>query len=516
MSEEVKKPPIELFGRKEILTPVESITKDNLIEVLGKALTIHEKNSAEIDYLYRYTRGKQPILSRTKTIRPEINNKVVENHAAEIVQFTSGYFLGEPVTYIRRGERDGASKGIGSLNDMMFFANKSSHDKKLATWMAIAGLGYRMALPNKKFKKDSDESPFLLDILDPRHTFVVYHSGFGHRRMMGVQEIYRYNEAKVLTKFCCGYTDTHYFEVEGQTVKVWKPHTLNDIPIFEYRLNEMMMGSFEPAVPLLDSMNTLMSNRIDGVEQFVQSFLKFVNCEVDEEKIKKLRELGAIVIKSSDGIHADVEIITQELNQSQTQTLVDYLYDQLLIICGMPTTTKGGSSTSDTGAAVFLRDGWSQCEARAKDTESLFTESERKFLRLVLRIMRQKTDCDLKLSEVDCKFTRRQHDNLLTKTQALLHMLEAGLAPEIAIATSGLFNDPMDVVQQSKEYLGKWTQKSADPAQVVETDESDEDDSDDKDSGREITKNNSQTAREGGDKSRKNNLREQNKHNGGK
>ena len=133
MSEEVKKPPIELFGRKEILTPAESITKDNLVEVLGKALTIHEKNSAEIDYLYRYTRGKQPILSRTKTIRPEINNKVVENHAAEIVQFTSGYFLGEPVTYIRRGEREGASKGIGSLNDMMFFANKSSHDKKLAT-----------------------------------------------------------------------------------------------------------------------------------------------------------------------------------------------------------------------------------------------------------------------------------------------------------------------------------------------------------------------------------------------
>ena len=36
MSEEVKKPPIELFGRKEILTPVESITKDNLVEVLAR------------------------------------------------------------------------------------------------------------------------------------------------------------------------------------------------------------------------------------------------------------------------------------------------------------------------------------------------------------------------------------------------------------------------------------------------------------------------------------------------
>lgn len=516
MSEEEKKPPVELFGRREILTAVETITKENVVQELTKALVVHRMNAAEIDYLYHYMRGKQPILSRTKQVRPEINNKIVENHAAEITQFTSGYFLGEPVTYIRRGEREGASKGIAMLNDMMFFANKSSHDKKMATWMAIAGVGYRMVLPNKKFKKDCDESPFIIDIPDPRHTFVVYHSGFGHRRMMGVRLVYRYNKEKVLKEVCCGYTDTHYFEVMDDTVLVWKAHALTDIPIYEYRLNMALTGSFEPAVPLLDAMNTLMSNRVDGVEQFVQSFLKFVNCEVDEDKIKKLRELGAIVIKSSDGIHADVEIITQELNQSQTQTLVDYLYDQVLIICGMPTTTKGGSSTSDTGAAVFLRDGWSQCEARAKDTESLFTESERNFLRLVLHIMREKTECDLKLSEVDCKFTRRQHDNLLTKTQALLHMLEAGLSPEVAIATSGLFNDPMDVAKQSEEYLKKWVHKeSTDPAQEVDTDDPNGD-SENNGSGREITKNNSQTAREGGDKSRKTNLREQNKHNGGK
>ena len=146
------------------------------------------------------------------------------------------------------------------------------------------------------------------------------------------------------------------------------------------------------------------------------------------------------------------------------------MYEQVLIICGMPSTTKGGASTSDTGQAVFLRDGWSQCEARAKDTEGLFEESEREFLRLVLRIARDKSDLDLKLSEVECKFTRRQHDNLLTKTQALRNMLESGLAPDVAIATSGLFNDPMDVVQQSAEYLKKWTYhepvkvKTEDPA----------------------------------------------------
>lgn len=446
-----------LFGRAEIVTPVEVITRENVCDVLNKALTVHQNNSFQIDYLYRYMKGDQPILSRKKKVRPEICNKIVENHAMEIAQFTSGYFLGEPLTYVRRGERGESSDEITTLNDCMFYENKASRDKEIATWMAIGGVGYRMILPRNDATESTDNAPFMLDTPDPRHTFVVYNTGFGKRRVMGVREIFKQQGDTSLKATYCGYTKDHYFEIEDGSLKVWTPHSLGDIPIFEYRLNMARMGSFEPAIPLLNAINTIMSNRVDGVEQFIQSFLKFRNCEIDEDGIRKLQELGAIIVKSAQGVDSDVDIVSQELNQAQTQTLVDYIYEQVLVICGMPTTTKGGASTSDTGAAVFLRDGWSQCEARAKDTELLFEESERSFLRLTLSIIRTVVkDFDLSLKEVDYKFTRRQHDNLLTKTQSLMQMLQAGLAPEVAIATSGLFNDPMDVTEQSKAYLKKW------------------------------------------------------------
>lgn len=454
-----------LFGRTEIITPVDEITRGNICDVLSKALLVHQTNSFQIDYLYRYMKGDQPILSRTKKIRPEICNKIVENHAAEIAQFTSGYFLGEPLTYVRRGERGQSSNEITTLNDFMFFENKASRDKEIATWMAIGGVGYRMILPRKNVT--DDDAPFMLDTPDPRYTFVVYNAGFGRRRMMGVREVYKEQADKNLKATYCGYTRDHYFEIEDGVLKKWEAHSLGDIPIFEYRLNMTRMGSFEPAVPLLDAINTIMSNRVDGIEQFIQSFLKFRNCEIDADGIKKLQELGALVIKSTQGVDSDVDIVSQELNQAQTQTLVDYIYEQVLVICGMPTTTKGGASTSDTGAAVFLRDGWSQCEARAKDTELLFEESERSFLRLALSIIRTVVkEFNLSLREVDYKFTRRQHDNLLTKTQSLMQMLEAGLAPEVAIATSGLFNDPMDVTEQSKGYLRKWDYKEPTPISI--------------------------------------------------
>ena len=64
---------------------------------------IHQQNSWDIDYLYNYYLGDQPILNRQKDIRPEINNKIVENHAMEIVDFKKGYVFGEPIQYVRRG-----------------------------------------------------------------------------------------------------------------------------------------------------------------------------------------------------------------------------------------------------------------------------------------------------------------------------------------------------------------------------------------------------------------------------
>lgn len=450
-------PELGLFGRREILTGVDEITRDNLRSVLNDCLAVHWVNSAQIDYLYRYNRGMQPVLNRQKKVRSDINNKVVENHASEVSQFTAAYFMGEPIVYVKRGEGD--SDDVEKLNNYMMFEDKASHDMEMETWMAICGVGYRMVLPDKEAFEDEDLAPFEIDTPDPRFTFVAYSTGFGHKRMIGVRMVSRQDSQGDYKWLICGYTTTHYFEMwSGGEILKWQKHTLRDIPIFEYRLNSNMLGSFEPAIPILNAINEIQSNRVDSVAQFVQSFLKFINCDIEDDTVENLRKMGAIVLKSVNGLNSDVDIVSQELNQSQTQTMVDYLYDQVLQICGLPTTQKGGASTSDTGNAVFLRDGWAQAEARAQVTEKLWRKSERQFLRLVLRILNETRNIsvDLKLASVECKFTRRQHDNLQSKCQALTSMLQAGIKPSIAIATCGLFNDPEDVAKQSEMYLLKW------------------------------------------------------------
>ena len=58
--------PSELHGRRQIFTSESEITRDNVIDVLTKALAVHSQNRAEIIYLENYVRGKQPILNRVK------------------------------------------------------------------------------------------------------------------------------------------------------------------------------------------------------------------------------------------------------------------------------------------------------------------------------------------------------------------------------------------------------------------------------------------------------------------
>lgn len=455
-----------LKGRRRLSYATETVTKDNLIRILKSVLPAHSENALEIDYLWRYYKGEQPILGRSKTIRPEINNKIVENHAQEIADFFSGYLLGEPIAYVRRGVNDDAPE-LGVLNDYLMTQSKATQDKELSLWMYVCGVGYRICLPTSKVVQ--------MDVLDPRDTFVVYSTAIGRKPLLACTMRVVEGDRVILA----GYTSTHYFELEtgvqinklneeqygflagiaGSSLKLMRfdPHVMGAIPVVEYNANLAMMGAFEPVIGALDAINTVTSNRVDGIEQFIQSIMVLYNADIDEEQVAKMRQWGLVKLKSNDALKADLKILSEQLDQSQTQTLKDDMLREVKSVVGMPYNEKGlGGGSSGNVGAVIMWQGWEVCEARVKDTEMLFKRSERAFLDLLLGFLRAKQIADVATASIDIKFTRRQYDSILTKVQALQGMLAAGIAPEIAITTCGLFHDPVEVTNRSKEHLKKW------------------------------------------------------------
>ena len=449
-------PYLHLNGRRMILTDETEVNIGNVVQILRKALPYHWKNRSEISYLWSYYKGRQPILNRVKEVRPEITNKIVENRANEIVSFKSGYLMGEPLQYVSRGNAENIADAINQLNEFVFAEEKPAKDKELADWFHICGTSFRMVLPDEMAGED-DESPFEIYTLDPRNTFVVYNNGLGNKPILGVK--YVVDENGVVHYSC--YSDHEYFEIVESKVISYDTHILGEIPIIECPLNMARIGAFELVIPLLDAINLTDSNRLDGVEQFIQALMLFHNVDISSEDFDELRERGAIKFKDIDPqLKAEINYLVSNLNQGETQTLVDHMYQTVLTICGMPN-RNGGSSTSDTGSAVIMRDGWSAAEARAKDSELMFKKSERIFLKVVLNICRTLADMDLKVCNVEIRFTRRNYENILQKAQVLDLMLKNNkIHPRLAFEHCGLFVDSDLAYTLSAEYAEEQEQKA--------------------------------------------------------
>lgn len=444
-----------LHGRRMIKTDETEVSIDNVVTILRKALPVHWKNRSEIQYLWHYYKGRQPVLSREKQVRPEICNHIVENRANEIVSFKSGYLMGEPLQYVSRGNADNLGDSINQLNEFVFAEEKPAKDKELADWFHICGTSFRMVLPDEA--GEEDDSPFEIYTLDPRNTFVVYNNGLGNKPILGVK--YVVDEQGIVHYSC--YSKHEYFEIIDTKVVDHQYHILGDIPIIEYPLNIARIGSFELVIPLLDAINLTDSNRLDGVEQFIQALMLFHNVDISSEDYQKLREEGAIKFKDIDPqLKAEVAYLTSSLNQGETQTLVDHMYQTVLTICGMPN-RNGGSSTSDTGSAVIMRDGWSAAEARAKDSELMFKKSERRFLKLILNIAKTLAGMDLKVCNIEIRFTRRNYENILQKAQVLDLMLKnTKIHPRLAFEHCGLFVDSDLAYALSAEYVEEQEKKA--------------------------------------------------------
>lgn len=450
-------------GRAHIYVSYEEVTRENVVDILDEAIPTFNANSAQIEYLWNYYKGIQPILSRVKEVRPEINNKVVENHAQEIVAFKIGYQLSEPLQYTARtydgeDETEGGDnprlEDVNRLNTLMFSEDKAASDRDLFEWMCIGGLGYRMTEADSEENREEGEAPFEIYTLDPRSTFLVRSSAYHHKPLMAV---WRGLDADTGLDAYTVYTKDTFFRVTEGRVTHEIPHTYGSIPIVEYELNNARMGVFEPVLSLLDAINVIESNRLDGIEQTVQALLKFVNCSVDEATFINMLQLGAVEVTTTEGAvgNADVDYVTCDLDQSATQVTKDDLYQAVVNICGMPNRNGTSGSSSDTGAAVLLRDGWTLAESHAKGYELQFESAERDFLKIVLAICEQsgETDIELRPRDIELAFNRRNYENILVKSQVLTTMLKCPkIHPALAFEACGLFTDPEAAYLQSMKY----------------------------------------------------------------
>ena len=94
-------------------------------------------------------------------------------------------------------------------------------------------------------------------------------------------------------------------------------------------------------------------------------------------------------------------------------------------------------------------------EISAKQTEKRFIRTEKDMLKVVLKICStvRNRKVNLHLSDIDVKPTRRNYDNISTKSTVLTTMLSSDkIAPRLAFVSSGMFTDPDAAYAESVKY----------------------------------------------------------------
>lgn len=246
------------YGRKIAYTSVDKITTDNVVKVIGECIGTFYYNKSVIRYLWNYYKGDQPILYRQKLTNEDITNRIVENHAYEIVQFKVGQTYGEPIQFISRKDDEAINKAVDMLNDFMADANKQEKDIKAGEWQSATGTSFKAARP-----KANSDVPFLIVAPTPMNTFSIYNDST-EEPMLSVQELKDENG----NWYKLAFSDTTSYKIQDGKLIESKLHTYGGIPIVEFPNNHERISDIELVIGMLDAINNMQSNRMDGVEQF--------------------------------------------------------------------------------------------------------------------------------------------------------------------------------------------------------------------------------------------------------
>lgn len=327
-------------------------TKLNMIQI-EQLITKHRQFIGKIKKNQRYYEGEHSILHRKKKYDNSANNRVVCNHAKDISDTATGYFMNSPISY---SMYDGEDNKIKKLLDSFDKANVDDVDGDNAHDMSVCGVAYEYVYVKE------DTSEIALRNIEPDHTFLVYDDTIEQNLLFGVY-YYTYKDA-ITNKRCyratvCteNYVNTMILECNGNNHKFIDepiPHYFGGVPIIEYRNNKLCIGDFEQQISLIDAYNTITSDRVNDKVQFVESLLVVYGALIGDdneevsEAVKTLKENGLLELPND----SKAEYISRTFDEAGMETLRNAIKEDIYTFSHVPNLTDENFVGNSSGVAM--------------------------------------------------------------------------------------------------------------------------------------------------------------------
>lgn len=417
-------------------------------DLIYKLILKHSNESKRLKNLKDYYLGEHDILKHERR-KGQPNFKTVANHAKDIADTATGYFMGNPIKYMNTEGSD-----LEQLLEAFDGAEIDQVDSDNALNMAIYGRSYEYIYA----KEDTTE----LDstTLEPENTFLVYDDSIEMRPLFAVYYYHVKDDvnnttsyhAEVLTK------TLHYSLVlqsgsSGTTENdTSEQHHMGTIPIVEYQNNKFRIGDYEQQISLIDAYNSLMGNRVNDKEQAIESILLLYGAQLadTEEEAKEamqiLREEGLLELP----LDAKAEFLSNTLDENSVEVLRKALKEDIYTFSHVPNLTDEKFAGNTSGVAMEFK--LLGLEMITKTKEANYKRGLRQRIKIFANFLGMK-QISIDAKSIVPQFSRGLPKNLLEISQ-IISNLDGKVSLRQLISLLPFVEDPdaeLEALKEQKE-----------------------------------------------------------------
>ncbi len=394
--------------------PSKEMIRHLILKHVDEAMHLHE--------LKAYYDGQHKILNDTKK-----ENKLVCNHAKDIADTASAYFIGNPVAYT-------SDEDIQPLLDLLDASGADEADGDNGLCGSIYGKAYEYIYAGE------DEAELHIRNIPSEHTFKVTDDTIERRELFYVY-YYKKEDAtdtRVPIFAATVITQNYIWEInildqDGPQMigEVPRPHYMESIPVVEYDNNKDCIGDFELQISLIDAYNALMSDRITDKEQFIDAILAIYGTLITDEDatinsgkdgdtggdvmetLKKKR-----VIEVPDG--AKAEYLTRTFDENGVEVLKKALEQDIHKFSNIPCMTDEAFGGNVSGVAMEFK--LLGMENITKVKSRYYRKGLRKRLKILCGWLKLKNVANIDPNKIRIDFTRGLPKNNLEISQIVSNL----------------------------------------------------------------------------------------------
>ena len=224
------------------------------------------------------------------------------------------------------------------------------------------------------------------------------------------------------------------------------------LPLVEKRWNTDGIGIVAMGESMQNALDSIMSDTLDNVSDIVNEVWVYYNVSLGdshEEQAsnhKQAKKNGAMVLNSTNkDLQPKVDTISTKLSISEVQDLFFTLNSKFHSTLGIPMEMSNTNSGGTTKQGSEVANGYDNAYNKALDDINTLIMGDTKLLERVMWICKNTPNNkinELDTSEIEIKYSLNLTDNILTKTQAYVNLVQVGVPASMALRLCRLSNDP--------------------------------------------------------------------------